>query len=394
MASIHGSKRFQNLSSKLSRSLREHSEEIFPPNAQKTLRMFSAREVSDFIGINYNTFRHYQQLYAETFPAGTMINGNRRFYTADEMQEIRDHLWAENRIGINEYRRRQAGEPMQVITTFNLKGGVSKTSTTVHLGQILALRGYRVLLVDLDAQASLTNLLGITPEYHPEMPTAYDAIRFNDPIPMRDAIQKTYFPGLHLLPSSMDIVEYEYDTAVAFKTNRSGPQFHARLAQALDQVRDDYDVVVIDTPPHMGFAVIAAIFASTGLLVPLNASMLDVMSLASFMSMAADLMEIVEEQTGSPKPFNFIRFLITRYEGTDLPQIQMASYLRTILGESVISTEFVKSTAIGDAANTKQPLLEIEPKDMSKKTYDRAMESLNRIADEVEGDLRQAWGRK
>ncbi|WP_291735285.1 AAA family ATPase, partial [Leisingera sp. F5] len=160
-----------------------------------------------------------------------------------------------------------------------------------------------------------------------------------------------------------------------------------------DQVRNDYDIVMFDTPPQLSFAVISALFASTGMLIPLTASMLDVMSLATFMDMASELMQVVEEQDRD-KTYDFIRFLITRYETGDQPQLQVASYLRTVLGDSVMSNEFVKSTAIGDAANTKQPVLEVEPRDMTRSTYDRIVTSISGIADEVEADLRKAWGRE
>ncbi len=392
MSGIRGSERLQSYSAKLSRSLQEHSEKIFPPDAQKTLRPFSMREAADFLGVNQNTFRHYVKSMAGRMPTGTMVNGNRRYFTAEEMNEIREVLWADGKIDLTEYRRRQPGEPLKAITVVNLKGGVSKTSTTTHLGQLLSLRGYRVLMVDLDAQASMTNLFGLTPEADPDMETVYDVIRYREPVPISRAIRKTYFPNIDILPVSMDIIEFEYETALSFRDPDTLVPFHGRIAQALADVEDDYDLVLFDTPPQMSFAVIAALFASDGMVIPLTASMLDVMSLASFLNMAGDLMEIVENQAAD-KTFDFVRFLITRFESTDQPQIQVASYLRTVLGESVLGAEFVKSTAIGDAANTKQPVFEVEPREMNKRTYDRVTESIGRIADEVERDLFRAWGR-
>lgn len=393
MSGIRGSKRLETFSSKLSKSLQDHSTEIFPPDAQKGLRSYSMKEVGDFIGINPNTFRHYIKTYADKMPTGTLVNGNRRYFTAEEMQEIREFLWKEGRISIKEYRRRQPGEELKVITVFNLKGGVSKTSSTTNLAQLLALRGYRLLLVDLDAQASMTNLFGLSPELMPDMPSSYNVVSYKAPLPIREVIRKTYFPGIALVPASMDIIEFEYETALSFRDGKSGSPFHSRMAEALDQVRDDYDIVMFDTPPQLSFAVISALFASTGMLIPLTASMLDVMSLATFMDMASELMQVVEEQDRD-KTYDFIRFLITRYETGDQPQLQVASYLRTVLGDSVMSNEFVKSTAIGDAANTKQPVLEVEPRDMTKSTYDRIVTSISGIADEVEADLRKAWGRE
>lgn len=390
--SIKGSTRFQALSSRLNRQLKEHSEVSFPPDARKSLRRFSMREAADFIKVNPNTFRHYVSSMADKIPTGELDKSNRRYFTLEEIHEIQRVLFEEGKTDSKVYPRRSGDEPCMVITCFNLKGGSGKTSSNIHISQRLSLSGFRVLLVDSDSQASLTNMFGITPEYDPDMLTLYDMIRYEDPVLARDVIQKTYFPNIDLIPAAMSLMEFEYETALSFRTGARSGAFHTRIANALEPVLGDYDVVVFDTPPQLSFAVIAALFASRGVLIPLNASMLDVMSLASFLAMAGNLMEVVE--THAPDHgFDFIKVLITRYEGTDQPQVQMASFLRTILGSSVMTTEFVKSTAIGDAGTTKQTVFEVEPREVNKKTYDRAIESISRITEEVEQEIFRAWGR-
>jgi chromosome partitioning protein len=151
-------------------------------------------------------------------------------------------------------------------------------------------------------------------------------------------------------------------------------------------------VVIFDTPPQLNFSVISALFASTGVLIPLNASMLDVMSLASFLGMASNLMSVVEAHAPE-HGLNFVRVLITRYENTDGPQVQISSLLRTVLGDAVLPAEFLKSTAVGDAANTQQSIFEVEPRDVNRRTYERAIESVSRVTDEVEREILKAWGR-
>jgi chromosome partitioning protein len=390
--SIKGSTRFQALSSRLNRQLKEHSEVSFPPDARKSLRKFSMREAADFIKVNPNTFRHYVSSMGDKIPTGELDKSNRRYFTLEEIHEIQRVLFEEGKTDPKIYPRRSGDEPCMVITCFNLKGGSGKTSSNIHISQRLSLSGFRVLLVDSDSQASLTNMFGITPEYDPDMLTLYDMIRYEDPVLARDVIQKTYFPNIDLIPAAMSLMEFEYETALSFRTGARSGAFHTRIANALEPVLGDYDVVVFDTPPQLSFAVIAALFASRGVLIPLNASMLDVMSLASFLAMAGNLMEVVE--THAPDHgFDFIKVLITRYEATDQPQVQMASFLRTILGSSVMTTEFVKSTAIGDAGTTKQTVFEVEPREVNKKTYDRAIESISRITEEVEQEIFRAWGR-
>jgi chromosome partitioning protein len=390
--SIKGSKRFTSLSTRLTSKIQEHSEESFPPDAHKTLRKFAMREAADFLRINQNTFRHYVSTLSDKIPTGELDKSNRRYFTLEEIHHIQEVLFREGKIEAKDYPRRTSIESCQVITCFNLKGGSAKTSTVVNMSQLMAARGYRVLLVELDSQASLTNMFGITPELDPEMLTSYDMIRYKDPVPAREVIRKTYFPGIDLIPGSMNIMEFEFETALSFRNPGATGVFHTRIAAALEAVQQDYDIILFDTPPQLSFAVIAALFASNGVLIPLNASMLDVMSLASFLRMAGELMTVVE--TYAPDHgFDFVKILITRYEAGDQPQVQMASFLRTVLGPTVMPVEFVKSTAIGDAANTKQTVFEVEPRDINRKTYDRVIESISRICDEIEIEMHKAWGR-
>ena len=362
MSGIRASQRFDVMSKRLGSRLREHAQETFPPDAQKGLRRFTMREAADLLRINQNTFRHHVSN-LEGFPEGILEGGNRRSFSAEEMVEAQRVLLETGRIKPDEHPHRRAGEACQVVTIFNLKGGSAKTSTVAHVGQLLGLRGYRVLLIDLDSQASLTNLFGVTPEN---------------------------FPTVDLIPASMDIMEYEFEVALSFR--HGATTFHSRIREALEPVLDRYDVVIFDTPPQLNFSVISALFASTGVLIPLNASMLDVMSLASFLGMASNLMGVVEAHAPE-HGLNFVRVLITRYENTDGPQVQISSLLRTVLGDAVLPAEFLKSTAVGDAANTQQSIFEVEPRDVNRRTYERAIESVSRVTDEVEREILKAWGR-
>lgn len=107
---------------------------------------------------------------------------------------------------------------MQLITVINFKGGSGKTTTAAHLAQKLALDGYRVLAVDLDPQASLSALHGVQPEFDlRDGGTIYDAIRYDDPVPLRQVIQHTYFTNLDLIPGNLDLMEFEHTTPMALR---------------------------------------------------------------------------------------------------------------------------------------------------------------------------------
>jgi chromosome partitioning protein len=389
---VRGATRFQAISARVTRQLKNFSQDPPPPDARKKLRKFAMREAADFLRINQSTFRHYVSSMVDKLPSGELDKSNRRYFTLEEIHEIQRVLFEEGKINPKTYPRRQGDEPCVALTYFNPRKGSGTSSLSAHTAANLALMGYRVLACDLDPQATLTNMFGVTSELDPDMPTAYDMIRNEAPVLARDVIQKTCFPNLDLVPAAMSLMEFEYEAAFPLRNPSTTGAFHTRIAKALEPVLPDYDVVIFDTPPQINLTAAAALFASRGVLIPLNASMLDVRSLARFLTMVGNLMEVVEEHAPD-HGFNFVKFLITRYEATDPQQVQTTSFLRTVLGSSVMAAEFVKSTVIGDAATTKQTLFEVEPRDVNRKTYDRAIESIGRITVEVEAEIFKVWGR-
>lgn len=390
--SIKGSTRFQAISDRVTRLLTEYNQESSPPHARRTLRKFAMREAADFLKINQNTFRHYISTLRDKLPTGQMDKSNRRYFTLEEVHEIQRILFTEGKTDPKAYPRRRGNERCMVITCITPRQGVGASTLSAHVAANLTLMGYRVLACDLDPQATLTNMFGVTPELDQDMLTAYDMIRIDDPVRARDVIQKTCFPNLDLVPAAMSLMEFEYEAAFSLRNPGTTGAFHTRIANALEPILPDYDVIIFDAPPQLSLAVAAALFASRGVLIPLNASMLDVMSLTSFLSMAGNLMEVVEGHA-SEHGFDFVKHLITRYKTTDKPQVQAAGFLRTALGDSVMTTEFVESTAIMDAAAAKQTLFEVEPRGTNRKTYDRAIESISRITAEVEAEIFKVWGR-
>jgi chromosome partitioning protein len=89
-----------------------------------------------------------------------------------------------------------------------------------------------------------------------------------------------------------------------------------------------------------------------------------------------------------------MKYLVTRFEPGDGPQNQMVAFLRSIFGEHVLIHPMLKSTAISDAGLTNQTIFEVEKRhQFTRSTYDRAFESVNNVSAEIEGLIREAWGR-
>jgi len=388
LSSLH----FMNaFSTKLDKALTNLSLVQFPPDAVRAMRKFSSTEVAELLGVTEAYIRQVS-LKGQGPEPETTTHGKRQ-YTLEQVLELRLHLAEKGRKKwINP--RRINGEACQIIAVTNFKGGSSKTSTTIHLGHWLALRGYRVLAVDMDPQASLTSLHGALPGFdYRQGETLYSAIRFDDAIPTDRVVNRTHIAGFDVICAGLELAEFE--TAVALEMRRNGGTgFLLRVSQALDQVSDNYDIILLDCAPSLNFLTLSSLTAATGVLIPVPAHMLDVDSTGKFLELAASYMQILDD-AGAGARWDFAKFLVTKFEANDHPQANMQALMRQVFGEDLLLNAVAKSTAVADALTWKQSLYEVQRSRFSApKTYDRAIESINAVNAEIEGLITRAWGRE
>ena len=227
-------------------------------------------------------------------------------------------------------------------------------------------------------------------------PSLFEALRYDDQRrSIKEVIQPTNFPGLDIVPANLELQEYEYETPLAAsnKTSPEGRMFFTRISQALKEVDDRYDVVVIDCPPQLGYLTLTALTASTSVLITVHPQMLDIMSMSQFLLMLGGILQSIKG-VGAKVRLNWFRYLVTRYEPTDGPQAQMVGFMQAMFNKRMLNNQMVKSTAISDAGITKQTLYEVERSQFTRSTYDRAMESLNAVNGEIVSLIHKAWGRK
>lgn len=360
-------------------------QEKFPPNAQKTLRLFSLAEVAEFVGVSQSYLKklHLQGKGVEPVTTAT----GRRYYSASQMNELRSLL--------DRTPHRRANEKLQVVSVVNFKGGSGKTTTAAHLAQYMALRGYRVLVIDLDPQASLTALYGIQPELD-EKASLYESLRYDEHRQsITTLIQPTNIPNLDVVPANLELQEYEYETPIAMqrKDSNAGKLFYTRIGDALAEIDGQYDVVVLDCPPQLGYLTITALTAATAVLITVHPQMLDIMSMSQFLLMLGSILKSVEA-VGVNVSLDWFRYLITRYEPMDIPQQQMVGLMQSMFAQQMMRSHMVKSTAVSDAGLTKQTLYEVERSQFTPSTYDRAREAMDAVNSEVIELLNAAWGRR
>lgn len=376
----------------LSAQLQQLRARAFPPAAQRELRRFMAGEAAKLIGISDAYLRTL--VLDGVIPDAERNSAGRRLYTLDQVDAIRSYLGKNKRDYLS---HRQDRDHLQVIAVTNFKGGSGKTTTSAHLAQYFALRGYRVLAVDLDPQASLSALFGIQPEFDLDPnETIYGAIRYDEQRrTLADLIRKTHFSGLDIVPGNLELQEFEHETPRALTEGQRSldRMFFTRVSSALSDVQDSYDIVVLDCPPSLGYLTLSALCAATSVLVTIHPQMLDVASMSQFLHMTAGLFDVVEKAGGNAG-YDWFRYVLTRYEPNDGSQSQIAGLLKGLFGDRVLTNAMVKSAAISDAGITKQTLYEVGRENFHRQTYDRAMEALDAVNGEIEELVRLSWGRK
>lgn len=392
---ISSDARISHHARQLSMQLQLLRERLFPPSSQKMLKTFTSGEAAQIVGVSDGYLR--QLSLDGKGPSPAVSPTGRRSYTLEQINDLRKHMAsAKPKDAITYLPWRRRGDKLQTIAVANFKGGSAKTTTSIYLAQHLALQGYRVLAVDLDPQASLSSMLGVQPEFDlEEGDTLYGAIRYDDKRrPLKDIIRKTYFAGLDLVPGNLELMEFEHETPTALMERKTTNSeiFFRRVGVALAEVEAEYDIVVIDCPPQLGYLTLGAVCAATSLLITIHPQMVDVASMSQFLLMTADLLSVVRK-AGGDLNHDFIRYVITRHEPHDGPQAQIVALLRSLFGDEVLAATVLKSTAIADAGLTKQTLYEIERGQVRRATFDRAIESLDAVNGEILDGIKRTWGR-
>jgi chromosome partitioning protein len=330
-------------------------------------------------------------------PSPARLENNHRAYTLAQVNELRKYF-AEQKPNeaINFLPHRREGEHLQVLAIANFKGGSAKTTTSVHLAHYLALQGYRVLTIDLDPQASMSAMFGAQPEFDvEENETIYAALRYDEHrVPIKNVIRKTYFDGLDLIPGNIEVMEFEHDTprVLAMKDRPSGAIFFERLDLAIKEVEDDYDVVILDTPPSLGYLTLGALYAATGMIITVHPAMLDVASMSQFLLMMGDLVGVIRD-AGATMDKDFLHYLVTRHDINDQPQAQIIALLRHLFADDVLMPTAIQSTAIEAAGLGKRTIYELESGEVTRATLKRARNSMDDVNASIVELMNKSWGR-
>lgn len=138
---------------------------------------------------------------------------------------------------------------------------------------------------------------------------------------------------------------------------------------------------------------LTSLATSTSVLITIHPQMLDIMSMSQFLLMLGGVLQSIEEAGGPKVELDWFRYLVTRFEPSDVPQLEMVGFMQTIFAKQMLQNHMVKSTAISDAGLTKQTLYEVEASDFVRATYERAIGSMQGVNGELTQLIHAAWGR-
>ncbi|WP_099827909.1 AAA family ATPase [Oceaniglobus indicus] len=400
----------------------------FSPGEVKTLRPFSIWEISQFMfDVPADTLR--KKLADDpSLPQGvTEEDGRQRWFTLEEINELRRRVRFR---GKSLMAKRPKGRAMRIAVS-NFKGGVGKTVVAQHLANAAALDGYRVLCVDFDPQATLTHSMGITEvrEWNTvwgimcrDLCREADRIAesFDDPddcpypasdeLPddvqsigaqrVQDFIQHTCWPTIDIIPSCANAAFVEFASA-QYRSLHKAWSFFGCVARYLDELPDDqYDLIIFDCPPAIGYQSLNAAFAADILYIPSGPGYWEYDSTTSYLGQLGDAMADISDGFADlaadagislPKRFFDIRVLMTRFEATNPLHVAMMDAFRNVFGDDVCQNPIEMTRAVEQSGRFQMSVYEQDYRQMTRETWKRARQSFDRAYGEFRDTVLAAW---
>lgn len=230
---------------------------------------------------------------------------------------------------------------MPVICIANQKGGVGKTTTAINLGASLAVAEKRTLVVDIDPQGNATSGLGV--EDRDALPTVYDVL-VGDEAAEDCVLGEVHFPCLDLIPSTRDLVGAEIELVEA-------SQRETILRRALEDVRDDYEYVLVDCPPSLGLLTLNTLTAADSVLIPIQCEFYALEGLSQLLN------TIRLVQRGLNRSLDIEGVLLTMYDRRLNLSKQVADEAREYFGDKVYRTYIPRNVRLAEAPSFGEPIV-------------------------------------
>ena len=240
----------------------------------------------------------------------------------------------------------------KIIAIANQKGGVGKTTTAINLSACLGQKGKKVLVIDSDPQGNTSSGLGIDGK-NAEVST-YDCL-VND-VPLDEIIVKTEYKSLSLCPGNISLAGAELELVDLEKREY-------RLKEALNQIKDNYDFVIIDCPPSLGLITLNAFSAADSVLIPIQCEYYALEGL----SQLTRTIKMVKQ--GLNKDLRIEGVLLTMYDTRTNLSVLVAEEVKKFFGTTVYKTVIPRNVRLSEAPSYGMPIIAFDPRSKGAQCY-------------------------
>jgi len=367
--------------------LEQVRDKMLEPFPRKQAPCFSIPQVATLCDVDRIQFKNLTKKH--DLPLGEFRNGEKsRTYTLEEA------ITCVKAVGKRSCRPKD--KPGKLIVISNYKGGVNKTTSAVCLAQGLSLRGLKVLLIDMDGQGSATMLAGLSPELEIEHDHTIMPFLYGEQTDLRYAVRDTYWHNMDLIPASSALLAAEFvipAKARDAKLLSQGYEFWMELSNGLHPLRDEYDVMVVDTSPSLGYLTQNAMVAADGLLMPCPLDALDYASSTQFWGVFAELAATLPSFAAS-KTYDFVEVFLTKTKSeSDLMASAVRGWIQASYGTHLSAIGIPESSVAKLAATQLKTIYDLQKPDGSIEAYKRYKEPMDSFVDHVLAQLTLAWRR-
>ena len=367
--------------------LEQVRDKMLEPFPRKQAPCFSIPQVATLCDVDRVQFKNLTKKH--NLPTGEYRGDEKsRTYTlAEAIECVR---------AIGRRATRPANKPGKVIVISNYKGGVNKTTSAVCLAQGLALRGLKVLLIDMDGQGSATMLAGLSPELEIQHDHTIMPYLYGEQDDLRYAVRDTYWHNMDLIPASSALLAAEFVIPAKARDKdliSQGYHFWEELSNGLAPLRHEYDVMVVDTSPSLGYLTQNAMVAADGILMPCPLDALDYASSTQFWGVFAELAATLPNFAAT-KEYDFVEVFLTKTKSeSDMMASAVRGWIQASYGAHMSAIGIPESSVAKSAATQLKTIYDLQRPDGSIEAYKRYKDPMDSLVDHVLGQLSLAWRR-